>query len=178
MKIANISVDRPVTILMIIFIIIVLGGISVSRLPREMMPDITYPVVTVITRYSGVSPEDVENMVTRPIEETVSTVNNVKEVSSVSSEGLSMINVEFEWGTNLDFAAQDIRDNIDFISDFLPDDVSRPIVYKFDLSMMPAIYWAVTSEKMGPVEFRTYVEDTIKDQLEQVDGVAAVMVLR
>ena len=176
MKIVNISVDRPVTILMVIFIIIVLGAISVSRLPREMMPDITYPVVTIITRYSGVSPEDVENMVTRPIEETVSTVNNVKEVSSVSSEGLSMINVEFEWGTNLDFAAQDIRDNIDFISDFLPDDVSRPIVYKFDLSMMPAIYWAVTSEKMEPVAFRAYVEDTIKDQLEQVDGVAAVMV--
>jgi len=176
MKIVNISVDRPITILMVIFIIIVLGVISVSRLPREMMPDITFPVVTVVTRYSGVSPEDIENMVTRPIEEAVSTVNNVKEVSSVSSEGLSLVNVEFEWGTNLDFAAQDIRDNIDFISDFLPDDVSRPIVYKFDMAMMPVIYWAVTSENMTPVEFRDYVEDTIKDQIEQVDGVAAVMV--
>jgi HAE1 family hydrophobic/amphiphilic exporter-1 len=176
MKIVNISVDRPVAILMVIFIIIVLGIISVFRIPREMMPDITYPVVTVITRYSGVSPEDVENMVTRPIEEAVSTVKNVKKVSSVSSEGLSTTTVELEWGTNLDFAAQDMRDRIDFIADFLPDDVSRPIVYKFDLSMMPAIYYAVTAEKMAPVQFRAYVEDTIKDQIEQVDGVAAVMV--
>ncbi|MBM3235389.1 efflux RND transporter permease subunit [Candidatus Poribacteria bacterium] len=176
MKIVNLSVDRPVAILMVIFIIIVLGIISVFRIPREMMPDITYPVVTVITRYSGVSPEDVENMVTRPIEEAVSTVNNVKKVSSVSSEGLSMTTVELEWGTNLDFAAQDMRDRIDLVADFLPDDISRPIVYKFDLSMMPAIYYAVTAEKMAPVQFRTYVEDTIKDQIEQVDGVAAVMV--
>lgn len=176
MKIVNISVDRPVTILMIILIIIVLGVISVTRLPREMMPDITYPVVTVVTRYSGVSPEDIENMVTKPIEESVSTVNNVKEVSSVSSEGLSMVNVEFEWGTNIDFAAQDIRDNLDFISDFLPEDISQPIVYKIDLSMMPVIYWAVTSEKMGHIEFRNYVEDNIKDQLEQVNGIASVMI--
>ncbi len=177
MKIVDLSVDRPVTILMVILVIMVLGGISLYFLPLEMIPDISFPVLTVGIRYPGVAPGDIENMVTKPIEEVVSTVGGVKNVTSFSSEGASSITVELEWGTNLDFAAQDIRDRIDMISRFLPDDMDHPMVMKFDPSMMPMLAYGITSTKMTPIELRKYTEDVIKAQLEQVEGVAAAMVI-
>jgi HAE1 family hydrophobic/amphiphilic exporter-1 len=154
-----------------------LGVIALYFIPLEMMPDITYPTLTVVTSYSNVAPEDIETMVTKPIEEAVSTVSGVKNVTSVSSEGSSSITVEFEWGTNLDFAAQDMRGNIDMISEWLPEDVERPIVMKFDISAMPVLFYGITSTKMTPIELRKYTEDVIKGQLEQVEGVASATVV-
>ncbi|MFQ6042620.1 MAG: efflux RND transporter permease subunit, partial [Candidatus Poribacteria bacterium] len=177
MKIVDLSVDRPVAILMVIFVIMFLGGIALYFLPLEMLPDITYPVLTVVTRYPNVAPEDIENLVTKPIEEVVSTVNRVKNVTSFSSEGTSSITVEFEWGTNLDFAAQDIRDSIDMISQWLPEDIERPLVMKFDISQMPVLFYGIASTKMTPIELKKYTEDVIKPQLEQVEGVASAMVI-
>lgn len=177
MKIVDLSVDRPVAILMVIFVIMFLGAIALYFLPLEMIPDISFPVLTVVTRYSGVAPEDIENTVTKPIEDVVSTVSGVKNVTSTSSEGASSIRVEFEWGTNLDFAAQDIRDRIDMISKFLPEDIERPVVMKFDPSMMPVLAYGITSTKMTPIELRKYTDDVIKPQLEQVEGVASAMVI-
>jgi len=174
MNLPEISVKRPVTVLMVILIIVVLGIISFTRLGLDMMPDITYPVLTVVVGYPGVSSEDVENMVTKPVEEVVATVKNVKKINSFSQEGLGGVLVEFEWGTNLDLSAQDIRDRIDLIKDYLPADIEKPIVYKFDPSMIPIMYFGITGER-DLLSLRSLVKDTLKDRFEQVDGVASAM---
>lgn len=175
MNLPEISVKRPVTVLMIILIIVVLGIISFTRLGLDMMPDITYPVLLVAISYPGVSSEDVENMVTKPVEEVVATVKNVKKVNSFSQEGLTGILVEFEWGANLDLAAQDIRDRIDLIIDFLPEDMGKPVVFKFDPSMIPIMVYGVTGER-DLLSLRSLTKEILKDRLEQVDGVASAMI--
>jgi len=175
MRLPEFSVERPVTITMLILIIVVIGGISLSNLGLDLMPDITYPVISVVTTYEGVASEEMENIVTKPIEEVVATVKNVKKVKSFSQEGLSVVMVDLEWGANLDLLAQDIRDRLDMITDFLPKDIDRPIVVKFDPSMMPIFVYGVVGER-DPRNLRQLVKDTFKEQLEQVDGVASAMV--
>jgi len=128
-----------------------------------------------MTEYQGVAPEDMEKMVTRPLEEAISTVNGVKSVDSISQEGLSIIMTEFEWETNLDFAAQDIRDNIGLMEDFLPDEVSKPLIVKFDLSQMPILMYGITGE-MDLRELRQYINDNVKPLIERLEGVASAMV--
>jgi len=175
-NIPELSVKKSVTMTMVILIIVVLGIISFIRLGLDLMPDITYPVISVSTNYPGVSSQDIENSVTKPIEEILGTIKNVKKLNSVSLEGLSVILIEFEWGTNLDNAAQDIRDRIDMYKDYiLPEDVKRPMIMKFDPSMMPIAMYGVTGER-DLFSLRTIIKDTIKDRLEQIDGVASVMI--
>jgi HAE1 family hydrophobic/amphiphilic exporter-1 len=176
MKIPEFSVHRSVTVLMFILIIVVLGAISFVRLPIELMPDITYPVVAVITSYEGAASEDVENRVTKVIEMAVSQVKNIKTVKSTSLEGLSMVLAEFEWGTNIDFAAQDMRDGIGILRKFLPSDMDDPIVVKFDPSLFPVIAYGITGER-DPRDLRTFVKDEIKDRIEMVDGVANAFIM-
>jgi len=176
MRIPEFSVHRPVTVLMLIMIIVVLGAISFVRLPIELMPDLTYPVAAVITSYEGVASEDIETLVTKPIEAAVSRVKNVKTVNSTSQEGLSIIVVEFEWGTNIDFTAQDMRDSISIISDYLPSEIDDPIVVKFDPAMIPVIAYGITG-KRDLRDLRTFVKDEIKDRIEMVDGVASAMIM-
>ena len=175
MNLPEFSIRKAVTVSMLILIIVVLGAISFIQLGLDLMPDITFPVISVITRYTGVASEDVETLITRPIEEAVSTVKGVKKVTSISQEGLSAVMVELEWETNLDFSAQDIRDKIDFLRDFLPEDISHPMVFKFDPSMIPIIAYGI-SGKREPLSLRKFAEDTFKDQLEQVDGVASCII--
>ncbi|MEW6556324.1 MAG: efflux RND transporter permease subunit [Elusimicrobiota bacterium] len=175
MKIPEFSVKHPVTGTMLILILVVLGIICFTRLGLDMMPDITYPVLAVSIGYPGVSSEDVENILTKPVEEIVATVKNVKKLKSFSQEGLASILVELEWGTNLDSAAQDIRDRIDMIKDFLPEDIEKPVVFKFDPSMMPIIVYGVTGNR-DMESLRSLTKDIIKDRLEQIDGVASAMV--
>ena len=176
MKIQEFSVYRPVTVLMFILIIVVLGGISFLRLPIELMPDLTYPVASVITSYEGIASEDIETLITKPIESAVSKVKNVKTVQSVSQEGLSIVVVEFEWRANIDFAAQDMRDAIGVIRDFLPSDIDDPIVVKFDPSMIPVIAYGIMG-KRSLRDLRSLVKDEIKDRIEMVNGVANAMIM-
>ncbi len=176
MRIPEFSVRRPVAVLMLIMIIVVLGAISFLRLPIELMPDLTYPVAAVITSYEGVASEDIETLVTKPIETAVSRVKNVKTVTSTSQEGLSIVVVEFEWGTNIDFAAQDMRDGIGVVKDYLPSEIDDPIVVKFDPAMIPVIAYGITG-KRDLRDLRTLVKDEIKDRIEMVDGVASAMIM-
>jgi len=175
MKLPEFSVERPVTVTMLILIVVVVGAISLSNLGLDLMPDITYPVMSVVTTYEGVASEEMENIVTKPIEEVVATVKNVKKIKSFSQEGLSVVMVDFEWGANLDLLAQDIRDRIDMISDFLPKDMDKPLVVKFDPSMMPVGVFGIVGERDSR-SLRQLVKDVFKDRLEQVDGVASAMV--
>ncbi|MFN3967237.1 MAG: efflux RND transporter permease subunit [Endomicrobiia bacterium] len=177
MNIPAFSVKRSVTVTMFALIIVVLGIISYTRLGLDMLPDITYPIVSVVVKYPGASPEDIEKLVTKPVEEVIATIKNVKKVTSTSLEGFAILLVEFEWGTNIDLASQDIRDNIDLLRTYLPTDMERPIVLKFDPSMMPVVVYGVTgSPERSLTSLKTITEDMIKDRLEQIDGVASAIV--
>ena len=171
------SVKHPVTILMFIGVLLVLGVVSLSRMGLDLLPQLTYPAVTVVTRYENVAPEDIEQLITKPIERVVSTVSGVKKVTSQSIEGVSVVIVEFEWGTNLDFAAQEVRDKIGLIERYLPADVQKPIVFKFDASMMPVARYIVTSDRYSLTQLKKLLEDDIKPFLERVEGVATVDVM-
>jgi len=176
MNLPEFSVNRRVTITMMVLIIVLLGSISLSKLGLDLLPDIEYPVVSIMTTYPGAAPQEIEEQVTRPVEESVSMVSGVKSVSSNSEEGVSVVMVEFEWGTNLDFAAQDIRDRISLIKDWLPEDVSTPLVLKFDLSMMPVVFYGVIGD-CSLKELRKILEERVKDKIERIDGVASCMLM-
>ena len=112
MKIVDFSLKKKVTMSMMVLVIVILGMISFTKLVLDMLPDMDYPFITVVTTYSGVSSEDIEQNITRPVEQWVSTVSGIKDLKSISLEGQSVVMIEFEWGVNLDFAAQDVRDAI------------------------------------------------------------------
>ena len=121
MKIPEFSVNRKVTTAMLAMILVVLGTLAFFQLGLDFFPDLEFPTVSVITTYRGASSEDIENTITRPLEQIINSVSRVKKVNSLTIEGASVIMVEFEWGTNLDFAAQDVRDQIGLYQSYLPD---------------------------------------------------------
>lgn len=175
MKIPEFSVNRKVTTSMLAMILVVLGFLAYTRLGLDFFPELEFPTVSVITNYQGVSPEDIENTITRPLEQVINAVSGVKNVNSASSEGVSVIMVELEWGANLDFAAQDIRDQIGIYSGYLPEDASDPLVIKFDISQMPVIFWGVTGDR--PVnDLKEIIEDEVAMRLERIEGVASSQV--
>ncbi len=177
MSIPAFSVKRKVTITMLILIVVVVGFIAYTKLGLELLPDIEYPQVTIITSYSGASPKEVEQLISKPIEEFVSTVTNVKDIKSVSQEGISIVTVEFEWGTNLDFAAQDIRDRISRYRKFLPEEAEDPLVLKFSISDFPILFYGVTSKTgRDEAELRDIVEDEVADRISRIEGVASALV--
>ncbi len=176
MKLPEFSVNRRITVLMMTILILILGGISFTKLGLEMFPDMDYPVISIITTYNGASSQDVEETVTKPIEMAIATVKDIKNLKSESMENASLIMVEFNWGTNLDFAAQDLRDMIDQIADYLPEDVARPLVMKFNLSQMPVLMYGVTGPE-DTYQLRKILEDDVASKIKQLSGVASVMVM-
>jgi HAE1 family hydrophobic/amphiphilic exporter-1 len=166
-------VRRPILTSVIFLIIIILGAVSLSRLSIDLMPEVTFPSISVVTSYGNVGPREMEELVTRPIEEALAAVQGVEEITSTSTEGTSMVRVAFGWGTDLDVAANDIRDRIDRVLGRLPDDIERPMIRKFDLSAFPIMILGV-SGSMNPLDLRQIVEDQVKYRLERVPGVAAV----
>jgi len=174
MKLTNFSINRPITVLMIACITVVLGMMSFSKLGLDMLPDIEFPVVSVITNYQGVAPEDIEETITKPIEDSVATVKDVKSIKSVSQEGVSMVMVEFNSGTNVDFAAQDLRDKISLIEQYLPEDADSPLVFKMDVTAMPILGYGITSDNLDTLELKKLLEDNFKNKIERLDGVASV----
>ncbi len=175
MKIPEISVNRRVTTAMLAMIVVVLGFIAFANLGLDFFPDIEYPTVSVVTTYSGASSEDIENTITRPLEQIINTVNRVKDVDSFTIEGASVIMVEFEWGTNLDFGAQDIRDQLGLYRNYLPEEASDPLVVKFSFGQMPIIFGGITGNR--PLyELKELIDDEVASRLERIDGVASVQV--
>ncbi len=175
MSIARISVTRPVTVMMIFIAIILLGAISWSKLPQELFPPITYPQITVVTSYENAAPEEIESLITKIIEEATGTVNNVKRISSISKEGLSLVMVEFNWGINMDFAALNVREKIDLIKERLPRECQEPIVMKYNPFDLPVMNLAVTGP-IPPLELRELCRKYIKDTIEKVEGVASATI--
>ena len=176
MKLVDLSVDRKITVTMITLIMILGGLIAFTHLGLDMLPDVEFPMVSVVTVYSGASPDDIEAIVTKPLEQAIASVTGVKNVVSATLEGMSLITVEFASGTNLDFAAQDLRDQLAMFADFLPDGIQTPLVMKFDMSALPLLFYGVTSETRKLNELAEYMDETVGYRLERIEGVASVMV--
>jgi HAE1 family hydrophobic/amphiphilic exporter-1 len=173
MKITQTAIKRGVTFAMIYLILIGFGLFSLARLNVDLYPKMEFPMLAIITQYTGVGPFDIETVITRPIEEAVASVESVKKVSSTSTQGLSLVMVEFEWGSDMNQAEIDIRNNLEFIKDALPDDISQPMVFAFDPSTQPVLYLAVSSNLHGQAELRHISEHEIEPRLERIPGVAA-----
>jgi HAE1 family hydrophobic/amphiphilic exporter-1 len=172
----NLAIKRAITFTMVFLIILGFGFWSLSRLNPDLLPDIQIPIAGVIASYPGTGPEDVENLITKKIEGACATVNGVTEVHSFVLEGQSITLVEFEWGKNMDQAAFDIREKIDFIQAFLPSDVDKPMVLKFDPTMFPIMIVTLAGEK-NTAQLRWTAENEIKPALERIEGVASATVL-
>jgi len=173
MKISSFAVHRPIFTIMVVLIVILLGIISLLRLPIDLMPDISYPTLSISCSYTNAGPEEIEELITRPIEQAMSAVPGVEEVSSVSVEGRSSVRVTFSWGTDLDAAANDIRDRLDRVIRNLPEEVERPTLRKFDLASFPILILGASS-KLDPIQTRRILEDEVQYRLERIPGVAAV----
>ncbi|MGD9140923.1 MAG: efflux RND transporter permease subunit [bacterium] len=166
------SVSRPVTFFMIYIALLAIGLVSAFNLGTDIYPDISFPTVTVVTSYEGVSSEDIETLVTRPVEENVAAIEDVDEVSSFSREGVSIVMVTFKWGKDMDVASMDVRERIDFVKPFLPEDAEEPFVFKFSTEQMPILFLAVTGD-YDIAELRKVVEDQIEPRIERVRGIAS-----
>jgi HAE1 family hydrophobic/amphiphilic exporter-1 len=172
MKLAQLSVNRPVTTLMIFVAMVVLGLVSMSMLGLDLMPELEIPAVSVITGYQGAGPEEVETLITEPMEDTLSTISGVDEVISVSKEGVSAVTLRFEWGEKIDESINDVREKIDLIRDRLPEEADNPVIFKFDLSMIPIAIIAITAED-SYADLQDIVDDEIVDPIKRVKGVAS-----
>ncbi len=173
MQITKLAIKRGVTFLMIYIIAVGFGLFSLSQLRVDLWPDLDFPVIAVITQYTGVSPHDIETVITRPVEEAVASVQSVKTVNSFSRQGLSLIMLEFEWGSDMDQAEIDVRNSLDWIEDYLPDDVSDPLVFAFDPSMQPIGFYTVGSNVHGLAELRRISELELEPRIERIPGVAS-----
>ncbi len=178
MKLPEFSINRPVTTVMLLMIIVVVAVISFSRVGVDMFPDMDFPVVAIITEYPGVASEEIETLITEHIEEQVAVVDRLNKLKAASLEGVSVMMAEFEWGTDLDIAAQDVRNRVEIALDFLPDDVDRPLVVKFDMDMLPVVYYGVlTKSGRNLTNMKKLLEDTVEKRLEALPGVASVTIV-
>ncbi|TET81775.1 efflux RND transporter permease subunit, partial [candidate division TA06 bacterium] len=173
MKLSEFAVHRPVTTLMIFAGILLLGIISLIRLPFELMPDISTPAVSVVTPYSGAAAVDVEKRITEVVESAMSTVSNVKELKSISKEGLSVVTLMMNFGANIDEASNDIRDKLDWVKPYLPDDAGTPTIFKFDLSDYPIFFLGVSATE-SYFDLHQIIEKRVVDPLKRIQGVGAI----
>ena len=173
MSLSEFAIHRPIFTIMLLLIVLVLGFIALTRLPIDLMPDITFPTLNVSTSYPNTAPEEMEQMITRPIEEAMSSVPGVEEIFSSSSQGGSTVRIMFDWGTNLDEAANDVRERLDRVIGRLPEDVDRPTLRKFDPAQMPVLMLGALSE-LDPIQVRKIIDQQISYRIERVPGVASI----
>ena len=176
-RIAQFSVNRPATIIILIAAISIIGFMSVSQMRTDLMPEMDLPYAAVITSYQGAGPEEIEELVSKPIERMVATVSNIDTLISQSSSNSSMVLIGFNYGTNMDNAMADIRDKISLAESALPDDVGKPQVMKMDLNMMPVMAVSIGSDELSLAQLQTIAEDEIEPRLSRISGVASVSIL-
>ena len=167
-------VRRPIMTTVIFLIVVIIGLFSLTRLPIDLMPEITMPTVTVVTTYDNAGPLEVEELVTRPIESALSALQGIEEITSTSMEGRSTVRVTFPWGTDQEAAINDMRDRLDRILGRLPDEVARPMIRKFDVSAMPILTLGVMGGDKDLAMIQQLLEDQVQYRLERVPGVATV----
>ncbi|WOT03886.1 efflux RND transporter permease subunit [Shewanella youngdeokensis] len=183
MSIIKTSVNRPVTVWMFMLAIILFGMVGFSRLAVKLLPDLSYPTMTIRTQYVGAAPVEVEQLVSKPIEEAAGIVKGLRKINSISRSGTSDVVLEFEWGTDMDMASLDVREKLDTIE--LPLDIQKPLLLRFNPNLDPIVRLALsvpntstglrsTASNNDLKQMRTYADEELKRQLESLSGVAAV----
>ena len=170
------SVKKPYTVVVAVVLVLILGVVSFTKMNTDLLPSMNLPYAIVMTTYPGASPEAVEEAVTKPIEQSMATVSNIKNVSSVSRENVSMVILEFGETTNMDSVTLEMRENLDQIKGYWDDTVGNPIIMKLNPDMMPIIVVAADVEGKTASQVTDYMEEAILPDIESIDGVARVSV--
>ncbi|MGB9721643.1 MAG: efflux RND transporter permease subunit [bacterium] len=170
MRITEVSVKRPFAVSMVFLGLFVFGIISIYKMSIELFPNITLPMMAVMTTYPGAGPQEIESQISKPLEKELATLNNLDKITSTSSENVSMIMLRFTWGTNLDAISNDVRDRIGLIAPYLPENAQQPLIMKFDISMMPVVMYSI-SGNIDPKELDKIADD-FAEKIQRVDGVA------
>ena len=171
----GLSVRRPIGVTVLCVAVCILGWIAVTRLPVDLLPEVDFPRISIVTSYEGVGPEEMENLLTRPIEQAVSTIDGVTEITGESAEGLSRVQLQFNWGTNLDTAVNDVRAQLDRLRARLPEDADQPTVLKFDISSTPVATLGLSGTG-DPRRLRYLADELLTRRLERLEGIASVEV--
>ena len=172
--ISKFSVKKPYTVIVAVVLVIILGIVSFTKMTTDLLPSMELPYAIVMTTYQGASPETVETTVTKPVEQSMATISNIKEVNSISSENMSMVVLEFEGDTDMNAVSLDMREKLDMIKGYWPDEVGNPTIMKLNPDMMPVMVTAMDSDKLSNTELSELINDKIVPSLEAVDGVASV----
>ncbi len=173
MSIYSSSVKNPITTIMVFLAVIVFGLYSLTSLPIDLYPEMEPPFISVMTTYPGASAADIETNVTKPIEDALNSVDNLKNISSRSIDNMSVIFAEFEWESNLDEAVNDIRNSLSFVEEALPDDAKKPTIFKFNSSMMPILFYAVTAKESYPA-LDKILEEKLINPLNRIEGIGSI----
>ena len=175
MSIFESSVKRPIMTALCFIAVVIFGLFSFSKLPIDLLPDIETNTIMVMTSYSGASASDIENNVSRPLENTLNSVEHLKHITSKSSENISVITLEFEYGYDIDALTNDVRDKLDMVTSALPDEVNTPIIFKFSADMIPILMLSVKAEESLPALYKI-LDDNIANPLARIDGVGTVSI--
>lgn len=175
MSLYSSSVKRPVTTVLVFVAVVILGLFSLRQLPIDLYPDIDTNTLMVMTTYSGASAQDIEQNLTRPLENTLNSVEHLKHITSKSRENISIITLEFEYGYDIDVLTNDVRDKLDMVSSYLPDDAETPIIFKFSSDMIPIVLLSVQAKESMPGLYKILDED-VSNPLARVDGVGSVSI--
>ena len=162
------SVKKPYTVMVGIVLVLILGVVSFMNMTTDLLPNMNLPYALVMTTYPGASPEEVEMVVTKPVEQAMATVSNIENIQSVSSENVSMVILEFSQSTNMDSVSLEMRENLDQIESYWDDSIGSPIIMKLNPSMMPVMIAAVEQDDMDSVEITSLVNDELLSELESL----------
>ncbi len=176
MSIPRLAIHRPVTMFMLSAVVVLLGAISLTKLPVDLMPDVTYPSITVRVGYGGVGPQEIEQLIVRPLEQSLAAVPGLDQLNSTAAEGSGTVRLNFAWGVDLNDAADEVRTRMDRVRGRLPTEADPPSIFKFDASAQPIMTVGVESDKYDRVTLRELAENDLARRLEKVEGVASVTV--
>ena len=171
---SKISVKKPMTVLVAVVLVLVLGIVSFFKMTPDLLPNMDFPYAVIMTTYAGQTPEAVEATVSKPLEQSMSAIDGVKEITSTSSDNYSLLMIEFEDGTNMDSATVDMRSSLDKIKGNWPDGVGTPYLIKINPNILPVAMTAVDFEGKSQTELSDYVTSELLNELEGIDGVASV----
>jgi hydrophobic/amphiphilic exporter-1 (mainly G- bacteria), HAE1 family len=176
MSIFKTAVNKPISTLMVFTAVIVMGIYSILYIPIDLYPELDPPFISVMTTYPGANASDIETNVTKPMEDAFNTVDNLKQITSVSSDNMSVISLEFDWGADLNEASNDIRSAIDMLYNSLPEGVNRPTIFKFNMSMVPILFYAITAKESYP-GLEKILEEKIINPLNRIEGIGSASMI-
>ena len=175
MKIYATAVKKPITTILVFVAIVLMGLFAYSRLAIDLLPRIETNQLTVMTSYAGASSSDIETNITEPLENQLNSLEGLKKLKSKSRDNMSVITLEFEYGTDVDESANDIRDKLEFVKATLPDGADNPIIFKFSTDMIPVLFYSATAkESLNALE--KILDEQVANPLQRIDGVGSVFI--